>query len=98
MTPEQKMQKVIEAAGECWHELVGNGLCKCGAPCNIGWNPSPTDLNAMFRLAENINHIKFSVIGGDPDCQLWSPKFGYVNGYGKTKKEALLDALYKAIS
>jgi len=54
MTPEQKMQKVAEAAGECWH-IKGNVCLICGlygvAPA-IHINPSPTDLNELFRLAE----------------------------------------------
>jgi hypothetical protein len=48
----------VEAADECWHEF-DNGCCKkCGAlvdPITFhGANPSPADLNELFRLAEKL--------------------------------------------
>ena len=58
MTPQEKMQKIVEAAGECWHRATHNSLgsdCRCGnifSRCPK--NPSPTDLNELFRLAEKL--------------------------------------------
>lgn len=59
MTPEQEMQAIVESAGECWHESAGCAplyKCKkCGR--QMGYhtcNPSPTDLNELFRLAEKL--------------------------------------------
>lgn len=65
MKSEQKMQVIVEAAGECWHEwhrAIGGHLCyKCREivkqiysclPAPV--NPQPTDLNELFRLAEKL--------------------------------------------
>lgn len=66
MTPEQKMQKVIEASGECWHEsqsginwdkcrLCGFWDSSLGSSDEIGiHNPSPTDLNELFQVAKKL--------------------------------------------
>lgn len=114
MTSEQKMQTIVEAAGECWHdwEWIPGGGKQC-KNCDIDLyhkdsvsynqripvppNPSPTDLNELFRLAGNISYIKFGGYFDEPKCQLWTAKFGYINGRGKTKAEALLNALYESV-
>lgn len=65
MTPEQKMQAIVEAAEECWHEYDSFRekeesisihcpkcpKCKKNAPYT---NPSPTDLNELCRLADKL--------------------------------------------
>ena len=63
MTPELEMKAIVEAAGECWHELKDHlfqytAFChKCGLIMSYkpGRNPSPTDLNELFRLAEKLH-------------------------------------------
>ena len=98
MTPEQKMQKVVEAADECWQE---------GNPTRfISTNPSPTDLNELFRLAEKLyfNSILLDsgIIAGKILCQLI--RFGecginlQIEIYADSQSEALLNALYESIN
>jgi hypothetical protein len=107
MTPEQKMQKVVEAAGECWHEVVSElrgidyvrAMCSCGKqvydPSHNCGNPSPTDLNELFRLAEKLGPM--IVLTFKRDCmtviRLWGAKTEE-----NTPAEALLNALYEAVS
>jgi hypothetical protein len=137
MTPEQKMQKVVEAAGECWHEWVkrettletrsvigaieygGFGWeCVCGfrrvnrvnwhigdeaiLPCK---NPSPTDLNELFRLAEKLGYVDIDFYGYSMTCTLYPSGtgkpyllIGSIRAIGSTPAEALLNAIFQAVS
>lgn len=68
MTPEKKLQAIVEAAGECWHEWekyeshsgFGTYLHTRCAHClkdkrdilSSNMNPKPTDLNELFRLSK----------------------------------------------
>ena len=64
MDTQQEMQKIVEAAGECWHdvsynptETIGRCIqCKMMWPDTFNPNPSPTDLNELFRLAKKLNY------------------------------------------
>ena len=109
MTPEQKMQVIIEAAGECWHEwyrVIGGYCCnKCRE--HIGQihsylpaptNPASTDLNELFRLAENMGcgYIEFEWELEEWYCSYTNEKSQY-NCFGFAPAEALLNALYVAI-
>lgn len=108
MDQERKMQKLVTAAGECWHETKAKGFCKCGAPCNIGLNPSPTDLNELFRLAEKLN-IDTRVaackafhedkrFGGRYSAQAYaSVSLQRYDACSEDPAEALLNALFKAV-
>jgi hypothetical protein len=106
MTPEQKMQKVVEAAGECWHEsgtyFDGVKLCKC-LKCGVQIlttnfhkaNPSPTDLNELFRLAEKMSKkIKVEQFDGDWVAQVDGRSWEVAD----TPAEALLNALFVDVS
>jgi hypothetical protein len=100
MTPQQKMQEVVEAAGECWHEPKGsapmNKCQKCKEP--MGYHnclPSPTDLNELFRLAEKLGIYSGAWQvdqGGHYAITINLHKF-----YFPTLAEALLNALYNAL-
>lgn len=109
MTPQEKMQKIIEAAGECWHEVerldfsTGKTVLRCRHCKTQDNNPSPTDLNELFQLAEK----KYSMVtvrfeyhrGCSVECFLTvnsRPHYGH-NGQGKSVSESLLDALYQSI-
>lgn len=52
MTPEQKMQAVVEAAGECYHLPVTPDSEICRECRKRGTTPNPEDLNELFRLAD----------------------------------------------
>lgn len=110
-TQEEKMQHIVEAAGECHHYTggyvnpeIGEWTCiKCRAK-GVGFNenPSPSDLNELFRLAEKLFRmvtIRFEYHRGDNiQCYLTvnnSPHYGHC-GHGTDVKEALLNALYLA--
>jgi hypothetical protein len=114
MTPEQKMQKVVETAGGCWHDVTekdgvvivlnqpGSALSichKCKDKVNVDrkpyGNPSPTDLNELFRLADKLGagDIISSSEGG---CTIVGIN-GIISGTGDNRAEALLNALYEAI-
>jgi hypothetical protein len=119
MTPEEKMQKIVEAAGECWHdveEFAGETMghyylkcTKCGVhdkvdddfPCNH----SPTDLNELFRLAEKIGYKDMDFYKDSSSCTIYPSKdgkpyrlIGSIRATGSTPAEALLNALYEAVS
>ena len=110
MTPEQKMQAIVEAAGECWHRgtnpLYPCTCAHCGEALNIPaskpWNPSPTDLNELFRLAEKLD--LYLEIDSSPKglTQISAHSGGVVSkkpagqGTGGSLKVALLNALFKA--
>ena len=94
MTPQEKMQKVVEAAGECWQE---------GNPTRfISTNPSPTDLNELFRLAKKLNlSVELDVTDrGYTQVSLHkgplSPKPVAQSIEGLPLEEALLNALNEA--
>jgi hypothetical protein len=71
VTPEQEMKTIVEAVGECWHEWKlwnkdYNGY-KC-KHCSIEVhqvhsynaapsNPSPTDMNELFRLVKKLGYV-----------------------------------------
>lgn len=115
MTAERKMRAIVEAAGECWHVAKKRPyakrryMCsKCGehGPVLVPSNPSPTDLNELFRLAAKtygtaINAITFHPAGhvcwftvDHPNHSVDLTRF---TGEGFTPAEALLNALYKAV-
>jgi hypothetical protein len=144
MTPEQKMQKVVEAAGGCWHEWVkkdtslehrpvtglpieygGHGYeCACGfrRVNRVNWrigttaklhavncaNPSPTDLNELFRLAGKIGFSNKRFTDLDTNCFQVNIEnevqivagldWKFYIATGRTQTEALLNALYEALS
>ena len=106
ITNEQKLKFVKEKAGECWHEH-GNVMLTCMPPkykclkCGAIYlhNPSPTDLNELFRLAEKleIRFIKFVTgLAGQQNVEVPHLEIGVIQYCGTTKAEALLNALYKA--
>lgn len=114
MTPQEEMQKIVEAAGECWHvveESVGETMghyyhqcIKCGIHDRRGNiypnNPSPTDLNELFRLAEEIFgeecEVSFYISEGKQIAQL--DKIECLGqGFANNKADALRKALVKAI-
>lgn len=140
MTDNEMLQKVVEAAGECWHShhfavdvhivddyvlgnyIAGHVACVCGKmlPDHIYMNlegeeilhhqrdrylrnPSPSDLNELFRLAEKLEHyhIKFDrdeeTTPAGRECIINSPYLVPWSGYGDDYAETLLHALYEAI-
>ena len=67
MEEQEEMQKIVEAAGECWHNAditfdpnnVGFATHWQCSTCKVYVDrscdhPSPTDLNELFRLAEKL--------------------------------------------
>jgi len=111
MTPEQKMRKVVEAAGECWHDTGGYinpekgnwACCKCEVTGFLSDNSSPTDLNELFRLARkavDLGCITFTFEGDISDtaviCWLGCNGKDYEN-LANTPAEALLNALYESV-
>ena len=110
MTPEQKMQAIVEAAGEHWHSRTyvewteGKKLCNCGAPkYKLCSNPLPTALNVLFRLAEKLHILKDIQINYDHGssnggviCYVKYPARRLIGG-GATPAEALLNALYESV-
>ena len=107
MTNEEKMQKVVEAAGERWHEKLGERYhCfSCKVKCHTyhpselsafdrdHTNPSPTDLNELFRLAEKLGAgVVVSTIG-KPRAMALNPDWIEDD----TPAEALLNALFSSI-
>lgn len=120
MTPEQEMKASVIAAGECWHEWerkyllqdYATGMFKC-SKCDYSseWvkgsphNPSPTDLNELFRLAEKLG---FTKIETDKDaknktfqCNIskddYVCTYHFLIGIGNTPADALRTALYQAV-
>ena len=95
MKPEQKMQAIVEATGKKW-------ITK--ADWDSNWpsqfqknNPLLTDLNELFRLAEELNIIagvQFVVIFDEIFYESWVND-EYSNA--ETPAEALLNVLYEAI-
>jgi hypothetical protein len=107
MTPEQKMQAVVEAAGECWHHLLPvTVVAQCAKCNNYKPNPSPTDLNELFRLAEKLGFMSVLLDSGMFDASTLCQIVRYrdlnidlqVEVPGDTPSEALLNALYEAVS
>jgi len=109
MTHTQKMKAVVEAAGECWHKglhPIYKSICeKCGeafTSISQKTNPSPNDLNELFRLSEeaiSIHAITFSyeericcTLYGNIDIRTVE-----ISQSGDTLGEALLNALYASL-
>jgi hypothetical protein len=79
MNAQEEMQKIVEAADECWHNHdvpSGNKRFNC-EKCGLGEydpkyknNPSPTDLNELFRLAEKLQLVAVAVT--DPITGSWA--------------------------
>lgn len=119
MTPEQKTKAIVEEAGECWHEWERKYLLqdyvtwmfKCSkCDCSSEWvkgsppNPSPTDLNELFRLAEKLGlrvHLKYR--GDDYHAKVWfKPEEEDTDrvffwSVAATPADALRTALYQAM-
>ena len=91
--PEQEMQEIVEAVGECNH--VGTMLdfecIHCGQ--NPAVDPSPTDLNELFRLAGKLGFTDFDFYGNR--CVLYEKRsaVSVAQGDGETKAEGLRKAL-----
>jgi hypothetical protein len=117
MTNEEKMKAIVTAAGECWHEYVEEigqamghyySVCtSCGlddrVDDNLPINPSPTDLNELFRLASRLG-IQVSITTNYHGCGMIScwcypreTNYGNSRAVLDTTHEALLDALYNSI-
>ena len=62
MNAQEEMQKIVEAAGECWHKWTKPPSMQCttcsllATPTSFKANPSPTDLNELFRLADKLGY------------------------------------------
>lgn len=133
MTPQEEMQKIVAAAGECWHEWIiesstldskdilgghcygGHGYeCACGFrrvnrvnwaigdEANLGGmcrNPSPTDLNELFRLAEKLefDEVRSDILNGITEIIEWGGKDRRFLGMADDPADALRNALSKAI-
>jgi hypothetical protein len=116
MTPEQKMLKVVEAARECWHEFVAKSVhqkendpkiylkcpkCKASVTMDQVVNPSPTDLNELFRLADKLGNrfIYFNTgLAGQRNVEIPGKTIGVIQACESSPAEALLNALYEAVS
>ena len=107
MSEELKMQKIVEAAGECWHERFFKhahfAACRhCGVETmDKTNNPSPTDLNELFRLAEKLE-VSVRVTQRMGFEQSWAKRLDHdgtaIDGsYADTPAEALLNALYSSV-
>ena len=102
MDAQEEMQKIVEAAGECWNDTH---MRFCGASDTqilvSKPNPSPTDLNELVRLAEKLYgrdcRIEFSMHYGDVQAiQLCKENKVVSQGQADTKADALRTALVKA--
>jgi hypothetical protein len=101
-----KLKAVVEAAGECWHTYQMNRDNSIATWCEEclkdAPNPSPTDLNELFRLASLL--VDGLVIDVGIKSQGWMSvmvkKDGveYRSKQHTTPAEALLNALTEAIS
>lgn len=102
------MQKIVEAAGECWHKNDGNNTDEC-VNCHRAFqaedyepydctldNHSPTNLNELFRLADKLgaeNDLVVDRLNGK-----WSAMYcDNIWQHGDTAAEALLKALYEVV-
>jgi hypothetical protein len=110
-----KLKAVVEAVGECWHEFNNaynvnkdeHFICpECEAILELsGNNPSPTDLNELFRLAEKLGYKNVDFFfHQNYRCCIYpqGTAAGYSlisthSAYGDTSAEALLNALYESI-
>jgi hypothetical protein len=115
-----KMKAVVEAAGKCWHEVskyqrmfeddTGKFRIRYCINCEQSWdlcvdkNPSPTDLNELFRLAEKLGLIaqkfEYKLPAGVRCFLLMKTQDEFpesFTGKGNTSAEALLNALFAAI-
>ncbi len=133
MNPEQEMQLIVEAAGECYHEWIikdstleskdilgghyygGHGYeCACGfrRVNRVNWaigdkanlsgkctNPSPTDLNELFRLAEKLDiNLTINVTKmGSCIAKIHGRRSPVSSEWCKSAHEAILKALVQAI-
>jgi hypothetical protein len=102
MTPQEEMQKIVESADECWHESSVFGDLAICTKCkgNFGINPSPTDLNELFRLAGKLGFDEIRIdLGGACDVIRWrlpEKRFAYSENY-TSESDALRKALVEAI-
>lgn len=120
MTNPEKMQIVVEAAGGCWHKRIVDkqpspeegqfdyfpkcDKCEIDLPHGFN-NPSPTDLNELFRLAEKIINVHTLVFDNHSMKCRSIQLVGNIHitsidlfAEGCTPAEALLNALYEAVS
>jgi hypothetical protein len=96
-----KLKAVVEAAGEKWHIwcTLESKCLNCGNkyPCT---NPSPTDLNELIRLTENLEY-RFVVHRRHDSYMvriyLSNKPHDHVMVTATTPAEALLNALFEAI-
>ena len=109
MNQKQKMQAIVESSGECWHEpKFGMSVCKhCRRTNDPRYfdfdkvNPSPTDLNELFRLANILRIGDFGVAYLLPiaseDCGVYCAGAGTYTAEATTPAEALLNAIYDSL-
>lgn len=108
------MRALVEASGGCWHDpaqsdnwaetisckkchvAMGNKHCGIGAKYS---EPSPTDLNALFKIAEKLecHELEFWFFSDSVSCKFKPLNAADIYGNGKTPADALRKALYKTI-
>ena len=98
MNAQEEMQAIVEATGECWHEAL-HRKCICGNSNFLlcPFNPSPTDLNELFRLAEKLG-VDYAVntLGGNVDVLIFN-KNNEVIGDADADINQLADVLRKSL-
>ncbi len=111
-TPARKMKAIVEAAGGRWHinsfQTSNNCVLGCGDVYETGCksnNPSPANLNELFRLARKLGHDEIFFASGRgkefPErCLLesFAPQRKQWEGRSAVSPAgALLNALYESI-
>ena len=104
MTPEQKMQAIVEAAEECWH--YGTGIIPHGFNCracdtcgDFAVNPSPTDLPELLRLSDKLGlRLKITTNYDGAGSCLVIDVGGVQREHMNSAAEAVLNVLYESVT
>jgi hypothetical protein len=109
MNAQEEMQKIVEAADECWHtveefagETMGHYYFEC-TTCgvndrggdNFPSNPSPTDLNELYWLVGKLGFDSF--LWRNNQITLRGPNKPIVKATAIDFDDALRKALVKAV-
>lgn len=107
--PTEKMQAIVKAAGGCWHNWQPPKMYSWQVECSVCGktqaatvptdNPSPTDLNTLFELAEKLDERVGIQNDGRTSyiCSVWRESGWTFTCGADNPAETLLNALYEAV-